>query len=383
MPFAKGYAANTAFGYQFPLVSCGATYAPKKVWGFADVAADGSACFHVPTDVPIYFLALDAKGRAVQRMRTFTHFMPGEVQGCVGCHADRNYATRQSRAGAWRLPGRPQKLRPPDWGVKGFSYAEVVQPVLDRHCVECHNAARAPQGVDLSGDKTDFFNVSYDVLARKGTLGERQPGVPQRGASTAAPRAAARTPVGSRPSTAPTTTSCMVTPKTWGSPASQLADLILNGHPDAKGKPRVKLEPADTRRIVFLWIDLNVPYYPTSVADYPATMGCRRVLPEELDAELARVAAGALCQLPRAGRAADVLHADHEPGAEQLPAGAAGQVGRRQRSCGRAVFASTDDPDYRALLKTFQPVQAVPAGAPALPTSPAAPDRVWPAIPEP
>ena len=29
------------FGFQFPLVSCGATYVPKKVWGFADVHEDG------------------------------------------------------------------------------------------------------------------------------------------------------------------------------------------------------------------------------------------------------------------------------------------------------------------------------------------------------
>jgi hypothetical protein len=26
-----------AFGYQFPVVSCGATYAPKKIWGYATV----------------------------------------------------------------------------------------------------------------------------------------------------------------------------------------------------------------------------------------------------------------------------------------------------------------------------------------------------------
>ena len=74
-------------------VSCGATYAPKKLWGFADVDEDGSAAFQVPSEVPIYFMALDAEGRALQRMRSFTHLMPGEVQGCVGCHADRNAAT--------------------------------------------------------------------------------------------------------------------------------------------------------------------------------------------------------------------------------------------------------------------------------------------------
>ena len=90
------------FGFQFPLVSCGATYAPKKVWGFADVEEDGSAAFKVPSEVPIYFLALDGEGRAVQRMRSFTHLMPGEVQGCVGCHADRNSVT--PRGGAAQFP---------------------------------------------------------------------------------------------------------------------------------------------------------------------------------------------------------------------------------------------------------------------------------------
>ena len=82
------------------MVSCGATYAPKKVWGLADVAEDGSAAFRVPSEVPIYFLALDGEGRAVQRMRTFTHLMPGEVQGCVGCHADRNSVVPARRATA-------------------------------------------------------------------------------------------------------------------------------------------------------------------------------------------------------------------------------------------------------------------------------------------
>ncbi|NQT53972.1 PD40 domain-containing protein, partial [bacterium] len=66
------------FGFQRVLVSCGATYVPKKLWGYADVSPDGSACFKVPARQPIYFMALDAQGRALQRMRSFTHLMPGE-----------------------------------------------------------------------------------------------------------------------------------------------------------------------------------------------------------------------------------------------------------------------------------------------------------------
>ena len=101
--------ANRAFGFQFPVISCGATYAGKRVWGYAPVAVDGSACFRVPAGRPIYFLALDAEGRALQRMRTFTHLMPGEVQGCVGCHEPRH-----ETVGVPRLVARvPDRLRPP------------------------------------------------------------------------------------------------------------------------------------------------------------------------------------------------------------------------------------------------------------------------------
>jgi predicted CXXCH cytochrome family protein len=40
-------------------------------------------------------------------------------------------------------------LTKPDWGVVGFRYDQVVQPVLDRHCIECHNERNQPAGVDL------------------------------------------------------------------------------------------------------------------------------------------------------------------------------------------------------------------------------------------
>jgi hypothetical protein len=115
-------------------------------------------------------MATDSEGRAVQRMRSFTHLMPGEVQSCVGCHADRNHVAPPSHTRAAALARPPEELTPPEWGVRGFSYAHIVQPVLDKHCSGCHNARKAPNGVDLSGDKTDFFNVSYEILARQGTV---------------------------------------------------------------------------------------------------------------------------------------------------------------------------------------------------------------------
>jgi len=98
--------------------------------------------------------------------------MPGEQQSCVGCHANRNYVTPNTSARPLAALRPAQELTQPEWGVCGFSYPHIVQPVLDRYCVECHNA-RVPDGrVDLCGDRTDFFNVSYETLARQGNPGE-------------------------------------------------------------------------------------------------------------------------------------------------------------------------------------------------------------------
>jgi hypothetical protein len=347
-----------AFGYQFPVVSCGATYAPKKVWGFADVADDGSAHFKTPTGVPVYFMALDEHGRALQRMRSFTHFMPGEKQGCIGCHADRNTALSRSLPRVTRpLPAamkRPaQNLEVPEWGLGGFSYARIVQPVLDRHCTECHNARNMAGDVDLTGDKTDFFNVSYDILARTGVIGQwhfEQLGVHA-------------LPLGKNPYTSWISTYnnteeniLEVTPKRWGSPASLLADLILTGHPDEQGQPRVDL-PAEDQQRVYTWIDLNVPYYGTSESNYYDRKGCRRLYPDDLDDVLAEVASRRCVSCHDAGvpRAhyTRILNPEEN---SFLFAPLAGESGGTE-ACGRPIFASKKDPDYQQILRTFEPVQ--------------------------
>ncbi|MFV1964050.1 MAG: hypothetical protein ACC628_01410 [Pirellulaceae bacterium] len=346
-----------AFGYQFPVVSCGATYAPKKVWGFAKVEEDGSAHFKVPSGVPIYFMALDEEGRALQRMRSFTHLMPGEQQGCVGCHADRNSAISQRGSDPTNDPPTattrpPQELEVPEWGLGGFSYARIVQPVLDRHCVECHHARDLQGGVDLSGDYTDFFNVSYDILARKGVIGQWQ--FEQLGIG--------EYPLGENPYTSWISTYNQtesnileVTPKAWGSPASLLADLILSGHPDDHGKPRIHLGANDKQR-VFTWIDLNVPYYGTSESNYYDRKGCRRLYPRDLDAVLADVAQRrcASCHaegIPRT-HYTRILNPEEN---SFLFAPLAKTAGGTER-CGRPVFASTQDPDYQKILASFAPL---------------------------
>jgi hypothetical protein len=286
-------------------------------------------------------------------MRTFAHFMPGEQQSCIGCHADRNQAApgRPTPPLAARQP--PQTLTPPEWGVRGFSYAHIVQPVLDRHCVSCHNARQEDGQVDLSGDRTDIFCVSYETLARAGTGATR----PEVGGY--APR-----DFGENPYTRWIATYngmeaniLEITPKHWGSPASPLAAIVASGHPDAQGQPRVDLSPEEQRRI-YTWIDLNVPYYGTSESNHYEVRGCRQLLPSDLDEVLAEVAQRrcATCHeqgvIPRPfyTRITNVEHNDFLLAPLSRSAGGT-------EACGKAVFLNRADPDYQALLRTFAPLE--------------------------
>ncbi|MFH1920363.1 MAG: hypothetical protein ABIP48_10825, partial [Planctomycetota bacterium] len=349
------------FGWQFPCISCGATYAGKEVLGEVPVDPDGSACFRVPAGVPLYFQVLDSQGRAVQRMRSFTHFMPGEVQGCIGCHEHRRQASTARLGVAYSRP--PKDLEPPEWGPGGFDYSRIVQPVLDRHCTGCHNPVDAPYStvgmplpenaayspnhrmtgpriVDLTGAKTDYFNVSYDVLARENQGGRGSPYVNW------------------IPSYNTQEWNVFeIRPKTWGSPRSMLADVVLGGHPDAEGKPRLEMDDASRRRIL-TWIDLDIPYYGNTETAYPEAQSCRRVYPDQVDAVLAEVAARRCAACHSEGKTPRRPWTRiTEPETNSfLMAPLAKAAGGRQ-SCGEPVFASKDDPDYRAILATFEPVR--------------------------
>lgn len=349
-----GRVRQGAFGFQFPVVSAGATYAPKRILGYADVNADGTASFKVPASIPVHFMPLDKHGRALQRMRTFTHFMAGERQSCIGCHADRNYVTSSPESPA-RLAAMAnvQDLQPPDWGVKGFSYREVVQPVLDRNCIQCHNARSPAAGVDLGGDMTDLFNVSYDLLVRKGTISENY----HRSGVAVASRQEGRSPYTSWISTinGAEYNIRMITPKTWGSPASRLADIVISGHPDANGNKRVNVDEAGKRRIM-AWIDLNVPYYPNSRTTYVGTPGGRRLYPAALDATLAEVANKSCVSCHDNGVPRQFFTRIEKPELNNFLLAPLAKAEGGTEKCGRAIFASTADPDYQAILETFDPV---------------------------
>ncbi len=115
------------------------TWDVKTVLGSAPVHEDGSAMFLVPARTPVYFQLLDANGFVVQSMRSWSTLQPGETFSCVGCHEDKNavspaegYVSRALQEGA-----RP--LEPFYGPARGFSFPKEIQPILDKHCIRCHN----------------------------------------------------------------------------------------------------------------------------------------------------------------------------------------------------------------------------------------------------
>lgn len=114
----------------------------KFVLGTVPVERDGSAYFRVPSGVPVFFQALDGQGVAVQTMRTLTYAMPGQTLACVGCHEHRESAPP---AGSSLLAAAraPSKITPGPSGSWPLRFDQLVQPVLNRHCVECHRTGAA------------------------------------------------------------------------------------------------------------------------------------------------------------------------------------------------------------------------------------------------
>ena len=140
----------------------------RSILGTVPVEEDGSAHFTLPALKEVFFQALDENGLAVQSMRSATWVQPGEQMLCKGCHEPRSQAAPASQRPPLALE-RPPSIPEPDVdGTNPFSYPRLVQPVLDRHCVDCHVEKKAlPLGRRIVHSKlpraTPVFE-SYDSL---------------------------------------------------------------------------------------------------------------------------------------------------------------------------------------------------------------------------
>ena len=143
-------------------------FAMIEVLGRVPVEPDGSAYMELPALKSVFFVALDANNNSVKRMQSFVTLQPGEVTGCVGCHEPRTEVPP-----GYVAPLRELRLRRPEpiAGVpRVIDFPRDIQPVLDKHCVKCHNADRRDGRVSLIGDKTGWYTISWETIRDTGLV---------------------------------------------------------------------------------------------------------------------------------------------------------------------------------------------------------------------
>ncbi len=214
----------------------------RAILGTVPVEPDGSARFVVPAGRPILFQALDADGFAYQTMRTVTYVQPGEKVSCVGCHEDRMSAPIRDAAAVVAMRRAPSPIDPGPLGGRPFSFVEVVQPVLDRHCTRCHGGEKTEGKIDLTAKPEGAFTRSYVALCGDRNFWAEGTN-PKNAAEALVPRFGARNQVQRTPPGG-----------MYGALGSRLIGLLRQGHYEAK------LAPDEFRRLA-AWIDLNAIFY--------------------------------------------------------------------------------------------------------------------------
>jgi hypothetical protein len=239
------------------------------------VEKDGSAYFKVPTGLAVYFQALDENMMEIRRMRSHVEFKPGEFRSCVGCHETKQHVARiDSRGTRLALQREPSLPKPPPWGdVEILDYEKLIQPIFNRHCVECHGEDDQQSDLELTDSRgpngfmqsyRSLFGISRGMLTPLGE-GYREaysdmPNLDQReGASYESLKRRIYNSGGllclSNHMSGPEVTE----PRQFGSHRSRLVLSLLNDEPH---HGEVSLSSDEWETLV-TWVDANAPYHST------------------------------------------------------------------------------------------------------------------------
>jgi formylglycine-generating enzyme required for sulfatase activity len=239
----------------------GGPWEVMRILGTVPLERDGSARFRIPASTPVALQALDEDGRAVQLMRSWFAAMPGEEVSCAGCHDGPEETPRASRAlAALREPIDIVPWRGPP---RGFDFAREVQPVLDHHCVACHDGTERARP-DLRGEEAveGYRGLRLSDLA----IQRLHPRMREAtgGYARYTPSYEALIPYIRRVGIEDDVN--MLLPGELSVDTSELVQLIEKGH----GGVRLDAEASD--RLV-TWIDLNAPCHGTWGEVFPIPGG--------------------------------------------------------------------------------------------------------------
>ncbi len=199
----------------------------RYVLGTVPVEEDGSAHFLVPAHKELLFQAIDDKGLAIQSMRSATYLKEGETLVCNGCHEPKHQTPPRTTNMPLAFARAPSIIAPDVPEANPFSYPRLVQPVWDKHCVDCH-------AKEIAKGTPNVPNMAKEPITRKWYASFNEL-VPKYGFYDY------KDPL-------------KTTPGQFGAHAAPLYKLLKDGHYD------VKLSDDELHR-VSLWLDCVSPFY--------------------------------------------------------------------------------------------------------------------------
>jgi hypothetical protein len=149
-------------GQMWPITVWGSFFI-KRIIGTVPVEADGSAHMELPANRALQFAVLDQDDLAVKYMCSFLSVAPGEVTTCIGCHEDRTMAVPNMPViqALQRPASRPEPIaNMPEI----FDYPRDIQPIWDRHCLDCHGTEQYDGRMLMTGDQGRQYTHSYYML---------------------------------------------------------------------------------------------------------------------------------------------------------------------------------------------------------------------------
>ncbi len=307
-------------------ISLGGTFTLPRILGTVPVEPDGSAYMELPALRSLFFVALDENDMSVKRMQSFLTVMPGEVSSCAGCHENRTDAARdKSRPVLMAMRRPPSKIEPVAGIPDVFDFPRDIQPILDRHCTDCHNYDKRQGGHVLTGDRSPTYSHSYVTLLTRYVSHGRD------------------------------AAESNLAPRLIGTSASRLMRLIDGSHYQAR------LTPRETDYIRY-WIESGAPYAGTYAA---LGTGMVQVLQDKEDVFLKKGKVMSRrcmsCHGKKFPAHVELRYNLTEPAKSLVLlaplAAEAGGYGLCESRSPRpedgndvGVFGSTDDPDYQELL---------------------------------
>jgi len=229
---------------------------PRVQWGVVPVEKDGSAHFLVPAGRAIFLQALDADFREIQRERTYVNYAPGEVRSCTGCHGQSNHIASSLGSATPLALSRPPSIPQPqpcdlvENGGDGLAgqvihYPTDIQPIFDAKCVECHGEKDPAGGLRLTGEITQFYNTSYEQLARRQLAG---PIIPEFTSFQQGDRG--------------NYNGAYLPPKSLGCPTSTLIEVLTDStHPKNAEDDHSKMLTSMELMMLSRWVDTNYQFY--------------------------------------------------------------------------------------------------------------------------